>query len=311
MEESVRSEKEIRCAERRLKRNYILGIVNGVMFRASEPFIDLNTIIPVFIGMLTPSQFFVGLATGLRLAGWHLPQFFIANTVAAQEKKHPTYISFGFFRLSSIAAIPLVVWLVGSYNASLLLGLFILFWAAYYFSGGLCGVSFVDVVAKTIPAERLSRFWAIRLFLGGAFAVGSGFVVKKVQGAYEFPYEFVVIFGIAAAMAAGAIIPWFFALEQRDKIVRPKKTLKEHLAENIAIFRNDTQFRALFLFRSFLVFWVTCVPYFIVFANRWLEVDVKSYLGYFVASQTFGALTSNLVWVYMSERLGESRGILM
>jgi len=309
--ESV-SQKTCKCAERRLKRNYILGVINGVLFRGAEPFIDQNTIIPVFISILTPSRFFIGLATGLRLSGWYLPQMFQSNIVAASEFKHPTYITFGFFRIAAIIGIPLFLWLLGAGNPTLLLALFILLWGGFYFLGGICGISFVDVVAKTVPAKKLGGFWAARLFLGGLLAVGSGLIVKKIQASYEFPTDFTLIFTTAAVMIALAIFSWFFALEPRDKTVRPRRPFSEHIKENIAIFRTDSQFRNLFFFRSFFVFCQITSPYFIVFSIERLGIDTKSYLGYLVAAQTFGAIISNLLWAYMSnsERLGKSRGIL-
>jgi hypothetical protein len=302
-----------KCAERRYRRNYRLGLVNGALFRASQPLLDHYTIIPVFIGALTPANFIVGLAVGLRLAGRRIPQMFIANTLTAKERKNPTYITAGFLRIAALAGMALTIWLAGFADPALLLVLFLVFWTAFYFFAGLSHVPFVDVIAKTVPIEKISRLWAYRMFFGGILAVGSGFMVKGIQSVFDFPTDFAVIFTIATVIVTSAIVIWFFALEQKDKVVREKKPLPEHFRECVGILRNDGQFRALFAFRSLIMVWFAGgAPFIIRYAQARLEVDMD-YLGYFVAVQTFGLLSSNLLWARMSnsDRMGRCRGVLI
>lgn len=300
-----------KCARRRFKRNYILGIINGTMFRGSRIFIDEDTIIPLFIATLTQSKFLVGLAVGLRLSGWYFPQLFMANHVGAKERKNPTYIAWGGVRIASILAIVLSVYFVGAGNSGLLLVLFMVFWGMLYLSAGMTGVSFVEVVAKTIPVQKLGSFYGYRLFFAGVVSLGSGFAITRIQAAYAYPMDFTVIFFIAFFMIAGGITSWSLAAEQRDKVLRPKKPIREHLSESAGIFKGDSQFRALLGFKVAFYLWNAGVPFFILFAAEQFD-SVAGYKGHFAMIKVIGLSLSNIVWARMSNsaRWGGSRGIL-
>lgn len=299
------------CARKRFRRNYLLGIVNGTMFRGSRIFIDEDTIIPIFIASLTQSKFLVGLAVGLRLSGWFFPQIFVANWVAAKERKNPTYVAWGAVRVASILAIVLSVWLIGAGSPTLLLTLFMVFWGMLYFSAGMTGVSFVEVVAKTIPIHKLGSFYGYRLFFAGAVSLGSGFLITRIQAAYDYPVDFAVIFMIAFFMITAGITSWSLASEQRDIDVRPKKPLPEHLREGAGIFREDSQFRALFGYKAAFFLWNAGVPFFILFAMEQVE-GIGDYKGQFAMTKVIGLSLANILWAKMSnsERWGRCRGIL-
>jgi hypothetical protein len=301
-----------KCAERRFRRNYLLGIINGTMFRGSRIFIDEDTIIPLFIASLTQSKFLVGLAVGLRLSGWYFPQLFMANAVAAKERKNPTYVAWGGVRAASMLAIVISVWLVQGSSSTLLLTLFMVFWGLLYFTAGLTGVSFVEVVAKTIPINKLGSFYGYRLFFAGVISIGSGYLVTRIQSAYAYPMDFVLIFLIAFFMISAGITSWSLASEQRDTQLRPKKPLKEHLGESAGIFRSDRQFRALFGFKVAFYLWNAGVPFFILFAATHFE-SVGTYKGQFAMTKVIGLSISNLLWARMSnsERWGGCRGVLI
>jgi len=302
-----------KCAERRFRRNYLLGIINGTMFRGSRIFIDEDTIIPIFIASLTQSKFLVGLAVGLRLSGWFFPQIFVANWVGAKDRKHPTYIAWGAVRVVAILAIVLSVWLVGAGNPTLLLTLFFVFWAGLYFSAGMTGVSFVEVVAKTIPDGKLGSFYGYRMFFAGLVSLASGFLIVKIQAVYSYPTDYALIFMIAFLMITGGIVSWSLAREQRDIEVRPKKPLFAHLRESAEIFREDSRFRSLFGFKAAFYLWNAGVPFFILF---FLDMEdfawIAGYKGYLAMTKVIGLSVSNLLWARManSERLGRCRGIL-
>jgi len=302
-----------KCALRRFRRNYLLGIINGTMFRGSRIFIDEDTIIPVFIASLTQSKFLVGLVVGIRLSGWFLPQLFVANYVGAKARKNPTYIAWGAVRVAAILGIVLSVWLVQAGNPALLLTLFLVFWSVLYFSAGMTGVSFVEGVAKTIPINKLGSFYGYRLFFAGIVSLGSGLLIVKIQSAYSFPTDFAIIFMIAFFMIAAGITSWSLASEQPDTQVRPKKPLGEHLRESAGIFREDAQFRALFSFKAAFYLWTAGVPFFILYVMSMERFgSISEYKGYFAMTKVIGLSLSNIVWARMSnsERWGGTRGIL-
>ncbi|HFD05222.1 MAG TPA: hypothetical protein ENJ25_03685, partial [Firmicutes bacterium] len=81
-------------------KNFILGIVNGILFFFSATFISSSTILPVFISKFTSSSFVLGLVAAIEATGWQLPQAFVAKYLEDKKYKKfmyiiPSYIRFG------------------------------------------------------------------------------------------------------------------------------------------------------------------------------------------------------------------------
>jgi MFS family permease len=290
-------------------RNFILAFLNGVFFTAVAPLVDEHTTIPLFIRTLTENKIFVGLAVGIRQAGWYIPQLFVANYVSAKPRKMPTYIFWGFFRGFGILGIALSILVFGGYDKSVLLCMFLLFWSMYQLSGGMAGVSFMDVVGKTVSRERFGKLWGYRFFVGGLMALGSVAALKFILDEYDFPLNYEIIFFLAFIIVAFAVISFCLAKEDPDASVRPPKKLKELFAECAAILKNDRRFRLLLILNGVFMFWANASPFFSVFAKEH-KLMGEDFSG-FTLAKMLGIISAYFVWGKMqdSEKFGRHYGI--
>jgi MFS family permease len=286
-------------------KNYILSIINGTLFRAYAPFVDEHTIIPLLVRTLTNNSIFVGLAVGIRHAGWFIPQLFIANIVAGKKKKNPTYIFWGFVRVVALLAIVLSVLLSGAENKALMLVLFLSFWAMLQLSAGMAGVSFMDVVGKTIHPTKLGSMWGFRFFFGGLSALGFGFLVRHVIVAYAFPYNYVFLFSSALIIMTIAIASWCFADEEPDRHIRPKKNMSGLLKEGVEILKSNPVFRSYYFACIIHAFYNATSAFFIVYALA-NEIIGGVLAAWLVVAKMTGLVLPNFIWARML-RAGDAR----
>lgn len=289
------------------KRNFVLGVINGMLFRASVPFVDETVIIPQFIKSLTANDIFVGLAVGFRHSLWFFPQIFVANVVSGKEKKNPTYIFWTFVRSAGLLMMTLSAFMVGAEHPGLLLALFLVSWGITYLAAGMAGVSFMDVVAKTIPPRKLGSMWGYRFFFGGILAIAFGFMVTAILKADSigFPYNYGIIFGCGFVVMTVAMISWSMASEDPDKITRPKKPLGELFRECVSIFREDARFRSLFLYMA--VFYI-CLPgaSFFKFHAKNYGVLTENDDGWLLIAKITGMIITNFIWArFVNDENGE------
>src|SRR5438132_1990821 len=73
------------------RRNFRLGVTNGVLYGLGTYFISRSTVIPSFFSHLTHSSALIGLVSQFESIGWYLPQFFAAAFVLHLPKKLPLY----------------------------------------------------------------------------------------------------------------------------------------------------------------------------------------------------------------------------
>ncbi|MHC4661984.1 MAG: MFS transporter [Planctomycetota bacterium] len=280
------------------RKNYILSIINGALFRGMAPFLDEHTIIPMLIRTLTTNNIFVGLAVGIRQAGWFIPQLFVANVVAGKRRKNPTYIFWGFVRVAALLGMVLSVLLSGAEHKTLMLVLFLSFWAMLQMSAGMAGVSFMDVVGKTVHPTKLGSMWGYRFFFGGLAALGFGVMAKYALTAYAFPYNYAFLFSAALVIMTIAIGAWCISVEEPDKHIRPRKNLGGLLAEGFGILKSDRAFRSFYLTCIIHAFYNASSAFFIVYAliNGIIGGALAAGL---VIAKVFGTVVTTTLWSKM------------
>ncbi|HID08545.1 MAG TPA: hypothetical protein EYP10_15525, partial [Armatimonadetes bacterium] len=61
------------------RRTFILGVLNGVLFRVGMAFTFPSTVLATFVMRLTGSEFAAGILGTIDGAGWFLPQLFVVS----------------------------------------------------------------------------------------------------------------------------------------------------------------------------------------------------------------------------------------
>ncbi len=286
------------------QRSFNLGVANGVLYSAADAFFESNTIIPVFISRLTSSNVLIGLSSSIANLGWFLPQVFTSHLLQTRAYRKPFYTYAAYVRVGTLAGLALLIHFLGSTHPDLLLGLFFLLFTAYALGGGFAGVSFMDVVGKTIPPERRGSFWGYRLFGGGILAVLAGIAVKFAMGSFLFPQSYALLFGVGSLFVLIAVMTFIFVREPPSDVPEHPLSFSEHLRLGARIFSKDHAFRHLLYFRLSLGLWAMAQPFYVIYAKRVLGVP-ESTAGLFLSIQIAGSVLTNLLWGRLSRTRGD------
>jgi MFS family permease len=286
-------------AEKYFKLNFFLGVANGILFNFAWAFTSASTVLPLFISKLTSSSILVGLASTLEAVGWALPQMAVAAVTLHQKNQMPIYIKMAFLRGVAFSLFAFLVFFSKTVNPSYLLITFFFLFSIYAFGGGVSGVSFTDVVAKTIPANKRGSFFGMRMFFGGGLAALSGILIERILRVYRFPKNFGILFLIAAVLILFALLS-FSLVKEPSVIMRPQKgTFRENLRLGFEILKKDRNFRMLFWTRIAIGSYVLGLPFYIIFAKKFLSIPT-SIAGLFLSLQMVGYLSSNILWGRLS-----------
>jgi len=282
------------------KRNYLLGIGNGVCFNLSQAFIGGKTILPVFVSHLTSSQALIGLAASIEMASWPLPQIIVASWVEHMPRKKTLYVPMAILRIISIFIITAVIFSVAR---NLLLPLFFTLFTIYAFAGGIAGVPFMDIVGKTIPSKKFGSFWGWRVGLGSALGGLAGFFIKYILETKPFPINYGILFGIAAAVITLGLTLFSLIEEPADETSKERPGFKKYIKGGRQILWKDMNFKMLFYTRILLGIGAMSFPFYIVYATKVLGFPESS-VGIFIVLQMFGTVLSNILWANISNRMG-------
>ncbi len=281
------------------KRNFILGVLNGILFFFSASFISSSTILPVFISKFSSSSFILGLIAAIEATGWQLPQAFIAKFLEDKTYKKFMYVIPSYIRFTAILIIALTTF--RALNIRYYLPLFLILYSIYLLGGGVAGISFMDIVSRVIPVNRRGSFWGMRMGFGGILALIGGYVAKIILGKFAFPENYALLFLIATVSIFIAITLFSSVKEPPEVKIKKQRSYRSFFGEGIKIFGRDGNFRALFVVRALFAIYFMSIPFYIIYIKKNLNLNDAS-VGYFIMAQMFGYIVSNLLWSRLSNK---------
>ncbi len=289
--------------EHEVRRSFALGIFNGTAFRFAETLIDPPLILTWFVSQLTSSNLLIGLVAPMGNAGWFLPQIFVSTRIQRMERKMPSYTLAAVIRTIAWVLLAAAVWLVDDPRL-LLVGFFVLY-AIARLSAGLAGLTFFDVVAKTIPARRRGRFFAWRQLLGGLLGLGGGWIVKTIlyHPALPFPRGHAVLFLLYCAVMVLALAAFALIREPPGPVVAEPVTLGEQLRRAGRLWRTDRVYRRYIAARLSLAMANVALPFYGIYAKNVLGAP-EGMVGVYVVARVGALLLSNLLWGRLSDERG-------
>lgn len=287
------------------RRNFILHVINGVLFFISEAFTDPNLVVTAFLSQLTPSNVLIGLLAPLRDTGWFLPQLFISPWVERQPVKVRIYAAVTYVRSAGWIMLVLSMFLIDQNN--LLLIAFFAFMVLISLSAGFAGLPFMTVTQKVIHKDRLGMLFGLRLFIGGGLSIlASGLVAVILAGnvmglTLTFPDNYALLFAISTLFFIVGCVVFTFIKEKPDEVPARATPLKIQFHRAGGVLKSDPRFLKFLFMRIALMFALTCIPFITVYAKRVLQVSDAT-IGALVPVSLIAGLLSNLVWARINDR---------
>lgn len=172
------------------RRNFRLGVVNGIAFTVSEALADANLVLTLFIRELGGSNTLVGLLPALKNGGWLLPQIMVAGRIQPLPQKRGVYRTAAVLRVLSWLVLTATIYGATRVGHGPALAAFFVAYTLFMLSGGSSSLAFQEIVAKIIPVRRRGVFFSYRQLFGGllAFAVAGPLVRSILRAGSPWPF---------------------------------------------------------------------------------------------------------------------------
>jgi hypothetical protein len=289
------------------KRNFRLGVVNGVLYITAETLLDPTLVLVTFLSMLTPSPLLLGLLLPIRDGAWALPQIWVSGYLQSIPHKITVYRRMSVIRIILWAALAATITFVRDRDL-LLIG----FFAVFTFSSlinGLAGLPFFEVVSKTVPSQRRGEFFAWRLGLGGLASVVAAIMVRWIldpAGPLPFPMNYGLLSILFFILATASMIAYNQVIEPVDTHVLPRLQLGAQLRRAIQIVKMDVLYRRYLSLQSAMMMAGAATPFFAVYVQQYLGGN-PAMVGVYLGILTAAGLLSNAVLGRLSRRVRYSK----
>lgn len=285
------------------RRAFHLGIANGILFGLGVALADPTTMLPVFLSTLTSSQAVIGLLSTLTIAGWLVPQLIAANYMQHRPLKMPLYRGTMIVRNASWLFMLPATFLLAERAPGAAVALFLVGYAMFTMGGGACSIAFFDIVAKTVPANRIGSFFGARLIGGGLLAIPAGLLVRYLLGPAgpTYPANYGISFLLAGIVCSVALVLFTFIHEPPGESPAEREPLLRYLAAAPSLFVADLNFRR--VFTTSLLFGAAgmVAPFYVIYARRALDLP-GSMVGLYLSVQLVGSVLSSLLWAPFGDR---------
>lgn len=295
-----------RRAQKEVRRNSWLLVINGGLVMMSYTFISADLVMPAFVQTLTTSSILVGMAGALMRMGWAWPQVFISRIIEPKPRKMPLLIGAGLARSAMWILVGVMTMFLGGMTPAIFLSLFMVFYAMGTSLMGVMSVPWMDLMGKAIPASHRAKIFALRRFSGGAMSMVAGLLITYIlsaQSGLAFPNNYAVLFVLSGVGTALAVSIFSQIREPIERRTRAQLSLKNYLLSGLSLMKEDANFRRLCTLQFLWGFSMMGGPFYAPYAITGLGIGA-AYIGLYVTAMQFSAVFSNVAWAWIGRYKG-------
>jgi MFS family permease len=283
------------------RRNFTAFLVDYVSFGIAFTLIDVNAVMPAFVGQLTDSAPVIGLVNTVFAGGWLLPQLAAARYVSDKPHKKP-YMLAGLGGRIFLGVTALALWVGLSRFPTAMLILFFVCLGLFAASDGFTSVSWFDILGRAIPLRGRGRLVGTGQFIVGLAGVGIGALVGLILDRCPFPSDYALLFTLAALALVPSIVALVLIREPSPENDDPE-THVQTKGGWLQLLSDDPAFRRLMVCRMLIGMMGLATSFYVKHADQELGLP-QSVIGDFVAAQTLTRIISSLGLGLISERWG-------
>jgi MFS family permease len=290
-----------------VRRNYWLGVANGVLYGVGESLSSPGLVLALLVRQLGGSLALVGLLPALQSGGYLLPQLIVSGRIQAMPYKLWLYRRAAFVRVALFIGMLAVIFSSASLPAPVSLGLIVLTYSLFNLGGGTSTLAFQDVVAKVIPPRRRGSFFGVRQLVGGllSFALVGPLVGWLLGDASPvgFPAQFGLLCLLGLVFMAFGLLAFSLVDEPPQARPGPRMRVIDGLRRAPAILRGNSNYRWFIIARMLTRSGQIAEPFYIIYASEALGLPASA-AGIYLAVRAIAGALSNLVWGRLSDRRG-------
>lgn len=288
--------------------NFVVIVIESSFFIAGLAFIDPVAVLPVLVNALTGSEVLVGLMAAIQRTGWIVPQLLAASFVLHRTRKKPFVIWPCIIARVPFVGLAAAFTLVepGSHTQALL-GLLIGVYTVFFFTDGLVGVPWQDIIARTIPPWLRGRFFGSMQFIGGLLTIGAAWMVRRVLAdpSLPFPQNYGRLFILLCACMALSTVALVLLREPAGSQAPERQSLLSILRAVPGTLRRYPILRRVVILHNLCGLGGLALPFYAIYGQQ--RLHLPDYVaGTFIGAATIGAVGASLLWAYINDRHGSA-----
>ncbi|MCD6580663.1 MAG: MFS transporter [Desulfuromusa sp.] len=291
-----------------MQRNYYAFQWHAIFLALTVTFTEINTVLPSLIVKVGGGAVQIGLLTAIMVGTPIIGQLLFASYLHTQPRKRGFLLLGVSLRVVALAIVALILLAAERIVPQTLISLVFILMFIFSLSGTFAGVSYTDILGKSLAVEQRNRFFVNRQVLTSVAFLISAPVSRWVLGHFEYPYNYVWMFGLAAGLLFIASFG-FWAIDEpavppsseAHSFLKVLRAVPQHLRDNPPLLRY-------ILLVNLTGFGLTLMPFYVIYASQHYGLTGEQ-VGNYLMVQITGMILSNFIWSKLVTRFG-FRGVV-
>ena len=290
-------------AETYYKWNFVVNVVEGVVYFFGLNIASFSTILPAYANKFTDSNFIISLIPTAMMLGFAIPQILSSGYTRNVTRKKRFVIIVGIPQRLSWFALAIATFFLAKGNPGLMLGLFFLCYITYTLSTGVIIPVWAEFTAAIIPQAKRGRFTGYRHFFSSGLGVLAAMLANYILKTFPYPQNFACCFFLTALFCTLAMP--ILGLSREVPYPKPKDTgsLRNYFKYLPHILFNNRNYSKYLITTILFSFQSMVNIFYTVYAIRILQVtdaQIAIFTGVLMGSQA----ASNIFWGYLADKKG-------
>jgi MFS family permease len=293
--------------------NFSAVVVDVAFWMAGIACMDMGAVLPVFVSTLTSSKLLIAFLAVLPGLGWTLPQLAGAARIMHRPRKKGYLLAMAAVGRIPMLILPVLLLVFPPQSKAVMLWALMGCYGVLFLTDGMIGAAWYDIIAKTIPPRTRGRFFASMSIVGGAGALCSGWLVKRVLANPHliYPRQYGVLF---ACVCAGLFLSLLFLAlirEPKGEVASERpQPLREVLGQVPRVWRFSSPLRRLLGVTWLGTLSTLAWPFYVLYGMEALGLPAEAG-AVFIWAATFGSVTGSLACAWLNDRRGPRAVIVL
>ncbi len=283
------------------KRNFFAFAWHSLWLAFAQTFADRNTVLPGLILLVGGTKFQLGILTTILIGVPVFSQLLFAAFLSKKPKKKNYLLAGIYLRVLALGGVALTLSYFKAMSPSTVILMVYLWMIIFTLSGAFAGVSYTDMLGKSIKGELRKKFFVVRQLLSSTGILISALAVRQVLKLYQYPKNYEVAFLLAFGLLIIASFGFIAVKESSTEVINPQLTFFKLLRSIPSVLRKDKNLKYFIIISNLAGFSLTIIPFYIALAKDKFHLNEKL-VGNFLLFQIIGMILSNFLWNYIVKK---------
>lgn len=284
-------------------KNSFAFIWHAFWLSLAETFTDKNAVLPGLILLAGGTQIDIGTLTAIMIGVPLISQIGFASLLIKKPFKKKYLLIGIYLRVIAFLGVAVSIYFLKEFTSQLFI-LIVFFWMALFsISGAFAGISYNDLLGKSIESDRRRKFFVIKQFTTSFGILISAFLLKKLFVGFSYPNNYKYAFTLAGILLFIGTIGYHFVKERPAIIDHNAIDFKKIIKSIPYQLAQNKNLKYLVIISNLIGLTLTITPFYIAYAKKLFVLD-NELISNFLFYQIIGMIFSNLFWHYLIKRIG-------